>query len=269
MRSSVGFASVVARLLEMTTGASTARQTQQGRPTGTASLASRLYGSIDASNPQSLNRYSYVNNMPFNFTDPSGLAPLGCGFGASTADGVLSITFATGNPLAWVGLGACLYTGIEDLLHLFYHPKFTASHVPRPGAHVWDEHGSYTAKPNNGIGDLLGLSGAGCEFGACGSSFGPGMCTLYCTIGHAEGDIKREYTYAKLILTLSYVALDAFTKATVKAIRNEQGDRCSLVRQEAIASCGGQNVGQGNHEAPVLTRACVRAKMNAQGCYNY
>ena len=32
-------------------------------------------GSIDASNPQSLNRYSYVGNMPLAFTDPSGLSP--------------------------------------------------------------------------------------------------------------------------------------------------------------------------------------------------
>src|SRR3972149_517780 len=29
----------------------------------------------DPSNPQSLNRYSYVNNRPLNFTDPSGHRP--------------------------------------------------------------------------------------------------------------------------------------------------------------------------------------------------
>ena len=122
-------------------------------------------GSIDASNPQSLNRYSYVNNMPFNFTDPSGLAGF-CGFswGAEAIPGV-----------NYIALAACVGSLIYDVFKFLPHQHHTtASNRPRPGAHVWDEHGSYTAKPNNGIGDILGLSGAGCEFGACGSSFGPG-----------------------------------------------------------------------------------------------
>ncbi len=32
-------------------------------------------GSYDLTDPQSFNRYSYVENDPVNFTDPSGLLP--------------------------------------------------------------------------------------------------------------------------------------------------------------------------------------------------
>jgi RHS repeat-associated protein len=42
-------------------------------------------GSYDATDPQSLNRYAYVQNDPANFTDPSGLNPAspGTSFGGS------------------------------------------------------------------------------------------------------------------------------------------------------------------------------------------
>ena len=140
-------------------------------------------GSIDANNPQTLNRYAYVGNMPMNFTDPSGLMPLGCGFSTGGSDGALGITWggigtATGTTgtivLAGISAASCLYSGIEDLLDLFHHPKFTASHTPRPNAHPWDEHGGFHATPNGGVGDLLGLNNAGCEFGACGNGFASG-----------------------------------------------------------------------------------------------
>jgi len=36
-------------------------------------------GSYDFSNPQSFNRYAYVQNDPVNFIDPSGLLPVPCG----------------------------------------------------------------------------------------------------------------------------------------------------------------------------------------------
>ena len=79
-----------------------------------------------------------------------------------------------GHPPVWQADLGCLSFLWKEFSGIFLRPRpnFTASHVPRPGAHVWDEHGSYIAVPNNGIGDILGLSGAGCEFGACGA--GPG-----------------------------------------------------------------------------------------------
>ena len=125
-------------------------------------------GSMDVNDPQTLNRYGYVGNMPLSLTDPSGLMPLGCGFGASMNDGVLSVGFGVGISTfaAYAGAAACAARVIEDLFHvLFSRPKFTESHTARPGA-IWDEHGSYKVRPYSGIGDILGTSG-GCEFGAC------------------------------------------------------------------------------------------------------
>jgi RHS repeat-associated protein len=44
-------------------------------------------GSYDFMNPQSFNRYSYVNNDPVNFVDPSGLM-MDAGGGTCYVDGV-------------------------------------------------------------------------------------------------------------------------------------------------------------------------------------
>ncbi len=102
-------------------------------------------GSYDSSNPQSLNRYSYVLNDPLSQTDPLGLDD---GGGSSSIPGP--------------GLGNIL----ADILNaLFYHPTFNGTLNPRPNSQPLDE-GNFTYGPN--IAGALGLPDATCEFGPCG-----------------------------------------------------------------------------------------------------
>ena len=53
-------------------------------------------GSYNLSDPQSLNRYSYVQNDPVNFIDPSGLDPL-CFAGECWDDGISGVTTVYSN----------------------------------------------------------------------------------------------------------------------------------------------------------------------------
>ena len=118
------------------------------------------FGSIDASNPQSFNRYAYVGNMPMRAIDPSGesfIIPPDCSACAALVDIGVAVEVAA------IAFG--VFEGIEHLIGLFdHHPKFTASHVPRPNSAPWDE---YNIHYGANIGAALGLPNAGCEFGAC------------------------------------------------------------------------------------------------------
>jgi RHS repeat-associated protein len=117
-------------------------------------------GSMDFGNPQSLNRYTYVNNMPLSMTDPSGLGPCGIGKGQDGQIGVQSDD----------ALASCVEGLFSNILSHLIHPSFHGTTTSRP---IWDEHSGYT--PHASLADLLGLpSSGGCEFGACGSSFGAG-----------------------------------------------------------------------------------------------
>jgi RHS repeat-associated protein len=134
-------------------------------------------GSYDFSNPESLNRYSYVANSPLVFNDPSGKDICTASLGASS--------FA-GNPE--IGVGACVVEGILsifELSHLFGGPSFHGSLTPRPqstGVPDWgNDPGSFGESLGIGRGiktgtwgvtSALGLPDAGCEFGACGGGVG-------------------------------------------------------------------------------------------------
>lgn len=134
-------------------------------------------GSMDLSNPQSLNRYAYVGNSPLTTIDPTGLDGVGSAGGAGGCLGAV----VTGG--ANVGADAGCVFGF--LTHwLFSGPKFKGSLEPRPSNGTWDEHGAYHGSPYSSIasmiGDVGGLSTPGCEFGTCGSGFaGPGDIELH------------------------------------------------------------------------------------------
>lgn len=123
-------------------------------------------GSMDFGNPQSLNRYSYVGNMPLSMTDPSGLDGVSIGGGISKGYGCLGAIASGGSNIEGdIGCGIEL---VSNILNAIKHPKFHGTASSRP---IWDEHSGYT--PYASLGDILGLpSGAGCEFGACGARVG-------------------------------------------------------------------------------------------------
>jgi RHS repeat-associated protein len=136
-------------------------------------------GSYNWADPQSLNRYAYVNGMPTWGTDPTGTVTLPPGVAGPSAGLCGAAAPVCGGILAGIGVAE----GIYDLGKLlgWWGSSFHGSLQPRPNA-PWSEHmGGITSlgapvgtlSPLAGIGGLnqaIGLQpGAGCEFGACGS----------------------------------------------------------------------------------------------------
>jgi hypothetical protein len=109
-------------------------------------------GSYDLSNPQSLNRYSYVGNNPLRYTDPSGLF-LGL---PVLAGGGWQAGVVLGGEIAAVGVvGFGIYEGVKELSNIFFaHPTYRGSKLPRP---PWDPRSAQLGPPN--IAGILGLLG--------------------------------------------------------------------------------------------------------------
>jgi RHS repeat-associated protein len=184
-------------------------------------------GSYDFSNPQSLNRYSYVGGNPLAFTDPSG------------KDGCLAaiVGGAEGGPITeGISLGVCaaeLFGAgnlLNDLIGLFSGPSFHGSLTPRPqstGVPDWgNDPGSFGESLGIGNGiktgtwgitSALGLPDAGCEFGACDgglSSFtsapAPAISPLdwcetsrFCQLlGEAAGTLESALGASAVLLTM-------------------------------------------------------------------
>jgi RHS repeat-associated protein len=126
-------------------------------------------GSYDLSDPQSLNRYAYVNGNPLYMTDPSGQGPEMAGLCAS-------------NPFVCIGVGVLQ---VFQLFHLFggHHPVFHGSLTPRPsvGGGIEDFPNGESlgiprgmSLPNPSLASIFLPDSAGCEFGPC-APVGNGM----------------------------------------------------------------------------------------------
>jgi hypothetical protein len=245
-------------------------------------------GSYDFTNPQSLNRYTYVQNNPAWFTDPSGKSIQGIPTLGACVGGPEVCGMAIAVDVAAIAIGGLVIKGLEDL----FGPSFHGSLKPRPSAASWDGNfgeslGVPTSIPqgNMGLATALGLPSEGCEFGACGT--GPtnfsagtvalgggaaeGICVVVEPCAIAGGIIIGGvllYENREAVQDSWTALADKFLK-NYNNLQNENNDRCSVVKQAAIQSCSAQFIGQGNNESPALTRACVRVKMAAQGCFNF
>jgi RHS repeat-associated protein len=138
-------------------------------------------GSMDISNPQSLNRYTYVENGPLTNTDPSGLVIPG---GLPP----VSLGLSTGVIVA-AGIGAAAI-GVFEIgkdLGWWDKPQYSGDpSEPRPNGHIWDED-QFPIHYGPNIAGALGLPNSGCEFGACG--FQPGSAGA--TVSVASGVLKQ------------------------------------------------------------------------------
>lgn len=128
-------------------------------------------GSMDISNPQSLNRYSYVGNMPLNFTDPSGEAWfLGAGGGGSWG-GWQGVVVGAGQAAVIGGVVFGVYEGLEAI---FGHAHLAGTPTKRPKVLGSPDFGVPYHGLNASLGEALGLPSNSCEFGTCGNGFQQG-----------------------------------------------------------------------------------------------
>jgi RHS repeat-associated protein len=132
-------------------------------------------GSYNWGDPQSLNRYAYVNGRPMAFIDPSGkdaCAAAIAGLAAGPFDLIMGLGCAgemyggfkgmeAFNPVGWVG---------DITVDILNHSDFHGSLASRPAANPWnDKFGVPYGGLGNSIGQAFGLPTGGCEFGACGA----------------------------------------------------------------------------------------------------
>ena len=136
-------------------------------------------GSMDITNPQSLNRYSYVGNSPLKFIDPSGLDEADPTTGFCAAEYTYEQCYGGGWGWGWDGGGGDGGGGIAASPQKPPAPDTPEGTGQPDWNDPWNEHIGLRqgmSLPGGGLGDLLGLPSGGCEFGVCAapSSFGPG-----------------------------------------------------------------------------------------------
>jgi RHS repeat-associated protein len=164
-------------------------------------------GSYDMSDPQSFNRYAYVQNNPMSATEPSGLMMCnGCGDDRVGGGGW---------GISWGGAG-----GSNCSFFLFFCWRSKGSGAPKqPPIIGYKEFEDYNSGnmmnehlglppgmqlPTGGLIDLFGIN-AGCEFGACGNIAGalmPGSNVGMWACGIAPSACRLNSPYLAQILAL-------------------------------------------------------------------
>jgi hypothetical protein len=161
--------------------------------------------------PQSLNRYVYVNGRPMALTDPSGLDSCHGGSGGEQSSNFY-------NPIDVI---SCIAQHVGDWFG-FGGGQFHGSLKPRPSAGAWnDSSGVPYPGLGSAINQVLGgsYSSGGCEFGPCGSLATPD------SIASGGG--------ANALL------LDLNPLATIFAFQNPHGSVAAACRQVCRIAYGG------------------------------
>ena len=206
-------------------------------------------GSYNWADPQSLNRYAYVNGRAMAFTDPSGKDACAVAGAVGPEVGAFALIPLAGCIAELLGGGALMDALFGDI----FGTKFHGSLKPRPNRGPMSETlGMPTGwQPNgnlaSGIQGALGLPSGGCEFGVCGGipgeSFGPGLVlagggSLLCQIAEPCGVIEDTVLVIGTLATVGTVAWEMSKGGKqnvghdwVRAMaRSLGGDYCSALK---------------------------------------
>ena len=195
-------------------------------------------GSYNWGDPQSLNRYAYVNGRPTSEIDPSG----------QDACSVTGIAVEAGaGPYAAIPGALCVAQLLgggwlfDHLLgDIFGHPKFHGSLKPRPSANPWDDK---FGLPYPGLGSAvngaIGLpTGSSCEFGACGPAIsGFSSTAVFLPAQNPCLESPQVCNIGPLVGMLGVLIRAAPAIGASALLLSLEGDNRSKVDEETLMAC--------------------------------
>jgi RHS repeat-associated protein len=230
-------------------------------------------GSMDVSNPQTLNRYSYVANNPTNAVDPSGMKIIvhqnwyiSAGQAAwndpfcedDNSESLDPCGFGPGGP----------FGSVDDSIILDGLPGDGSSGnaLPLPGCILPGECSGLTAGLDPG---MVGGSSSPCanaEFGcSTPNGFGPGGAvagTVICQFLEPCGAVED----AAIITGVIFLGAEAVIHLATSAKPNEAA--CEKIRKDATNKCVDQLFGPGSTGRVGASdlRRCIRSIVEPTGC---